>query len=85
MYKYGNPPVFDPFTCMPSGHFYLQLSDLSISEYKGRLVSLFIVTIFLEDSIFHANSGDNDQTLRFTAFDLGLHCLPNTPFIERQA
>ena len=25
-----------------------------------------------------ANSGDPDQTPRFAASDLGLHCLPNT-------
>ena len=26
-----------------------------------------------------ANSGDPDQTPRYAASDLGLHCLPNTP------
>ena len=34
--------------------------------------------IFIQNLIGHsiANSGDPDQTSRFSASDLGLHCLP---------
>ena len=37
---------------------------------------VFIITLLSEISVNHANSVDPDQTPRFAASDLGLHCLP---------
>ena len=61
---------------MPSGLFYLNSLDQSIS--KGVCVrgmwSVSIITI--EMPVVIANSVDPDQTPRCAASDLGLHCLP---------
>ena len=54
---------------MPSGRFYNSL-DRSISS------SFLILLCFIEFRVFNAHSADPDQTPRFAAFYLGLHCLP---------
>ena len=63
---------------MPSGLFYLNSLDCSISIILGVWLVL-IITIFLEIPVCNANGVDKDQTPRSTASDLGLHCLPS-PF-----
>ena len=35
-----------------------------------------LLSCFVEISELNANSGEPDQTSRFAASDLGLHCLP---------
>ena len=62
----------NPF--MPSGLFYLNSSNQSISS--RRIVRLiFIITMFIEISVFNANNVDPDQTPHSEASDLGLHSL----------
>ena len=36
---------------------------------------LYIITLFREISVFHANSVDSDQRMHSVASDLDLHCL----------
>ena len=59
---------------MPSGLFYLESLDRSISNKRGVWL-VFIITMFIEIPVFNANSVDPDQTPRCAASDLGLHCL----------
>ena len=62
---------------MPSGPFYLNTLDRSISNLRGGgLVTFLLLTCFIEFLVFNANSVDPDQTPRSAASDLGLHCLP---------
>ena len=64
---------FNPF--MPSGLFYLNFLDQSISSLRGVL-SVLIISMFKEMPVVNANSVDPDQTPRSAASDLGQHCLP---------
>ena len=66
--------IFDPF--IPSGLFYLNSLDRSISYIRGIWL-VFIIFMFYRNSVskLHANSVDPDQTRRFAASDLDLHCL----------
>ena len=59
---------------MPSGFFYLQSLDWSISSITSVWL-VFIVTMFYRNHspVFHANSVDPDQTPHSAASDLGLH------------
>ena len=59
---------------MPSGLFYINSLDRSISNREGVL-SVFIITMFIEIPVLIANSVDLDQTPRSAASDPGLHCL----------
>ena len=64
----------NPF--MPSGLFYLNSLDRSISYIKGSwLVFFLLLSCFVEMSEPNANSADPNQTPRSVASDLGLHCL----------
>ena len=67
----------NPF--MPNGLLYFHSSGRSVSGVKGVWL-LFIIIMFLEISVFDANSVDPDQTPRSAASDPGLHCLP-MPFL----
>ena len=65
---------------MPSGLFYLNSLDGSISKRRGiwlfSCVWLFILLpCFIEFLEFNTNSVDPDQTPRSAASDLGLHGL----------
>ena len=63
----------NPF--MPNGLFYLESLDRSI--YSKMLSGYFIIIpCFIEILVFNANSVDPDQTPRFAASYLGLHCFP---------
>ena len=64
---------FHPFK--PSGLFYRNSLDRSISYIRGVWLFL-LLSCSLEISELNANSVDLDQTPRFAASDLGLHCLP---------
>ena len=67
---------------MPSGFSYLNSFDRPISYIRSvRLV--FIVIMFVEISALNANSVDPDQTPRYAASDLGLHCLPMSHLWKR--
>ena len=66
--------MFDPF--MPSGFFYLNSLDQSISSFRG-VWSALIITMFYEMPVINANSVEPDQTPRSAASDLGLHCVLN--------
>ena len=59
---------------MPSGLFHLISLDRSISYIRDILLVLLLPS-FIEIPVFNANSLDPDQTPRFAASDLGLHCL----------
>ena len=59
---------------MPNRLFYLNSLDRSIS-YMGIGVSLSL-SCFEETFELSANSVYPDQTPRYVASDLGLHCLP---------
>ena len=62
---------------MSSGLFYGNSLDRSISN--RRVSGLFLLLLcFIEIPVFNANSVDPDQTPRFAASDLGLHCLTIT-------
>ena len=63
----------NPF--LPSGLFYLNSFDQSISGLRG-VWSVFITPCFIKMPVINANSVDPDQTPRSTTSDLGLHCLP---------
>ena len=60
---------------MPSGFFYLNSFDRSISYIRGVQLA-FIITAFYRNSLSVANSVDLDQTPHSAASDLGLHCFP---------
>ena len=70
------------FNPMPNGFFYLH-SDRSISNIRGVWLD-FIITVFYikKKSVFNANSVDADQTPRYAASDLGLHCLPMSQLLD---
>ena len=55
----------NPF--MPSGLFYLNSLNQSISHKRGVWL-VFIITMLLEISVFNANSIDSDQTPRSAVF-----------------
>ena len=55
---------------MPSGLFYLNSLDRSISD------KFLLLLWFTEIPVFNSNSVDPDQTPRALMSDLGLHCLP---------
>ena len=61
---------FNPF--MPSGLFYINTLDQSISNRRGFL----LLPCSIEIPVFSANSVDPDQTPCSSASDLRLHCLP---------
>ena len=71
--KWDNCHLY-PF--MPSGLFYLNSLDKSISYIRG-VWTVFII-MFVEISELNASSVDPDQPLRSAAYDPGLHCLPMT-------
>ena len=62
---------------MPSGLFYLNSLDRSISYIKG---AWSLLSCFVEISEINANSEDPDQTPYSAASDLDLHCLPVSIF-----
>ena len=45
-------------------------------QFKGCLVSFFLLPCLIENSVFNANNVDPDQTACSVASDLGLHGLP---------
>ena len=59
---------------MPSGLFYLNSLDRSISYIRG--VWFLLLSYFVEFSEVNANHVDPDQTSWSVASDLGLHSLP---------
>ena len=61
---------------MSSGLFYHN-SVGTVYFQKQGIWSVFIITMFIEISIYNANSVDPDQT-HSLASDLGLHYLPVT-------
>ena len=62
---------------MPNGIFYLSLLTGPFQMEKALLVIIFfIISICFEILIFNANSVYPDLTPRYSASDLGLHCLP---------
>ena len=65
-----------PFT--PSGLFYLNILDRSISSKRGIYLVLLLLYFNKEIPVQNANSVDPDQTPRSSASDLGLHCLPTS-------
>ena len=66
--------LFNPF--MPSGLFYLDSLDRSISYIRGIWL-VFIIVMFCKKILkLMANHVDPDQTPRYAVFDLHLHCLP---------
>ena len=66
---------FNPF--LPSGFFYYNSLDLSISNIRGVWLD-FINTMFYRNLCIYANSVDPDQTPRSAASELGLRCLQMT-------
>ena len=60
---------------MPSGFFYLNSLDQSISSKRGVWLIL-LLPWFTEIPVLNTNSVDPDQMPHFAASDLGLHCLP---------
>ena len=65
--------LLNPF--IPNGLLYFHSSDRSISNIGSVWLDL-LLPCFIEISDFNLNSVDSDQTPRFAASDLGLHCLP---------
>ena len=62
---------------MPSGIFYINSLERSISYIRGVCLHVVLSLSFFEEiSEFNAHSVDPDQMPRSAAFDLGLHCLP---------
>ena len=61
--------------CMPSGIFYHNSLERSVSYINGVWLVLLLpcFVIILE---LNANRVDPDQTPHVAASDLGLHCLP---------
>ena len=62
--------LINPF--MPSGLFYLNSLDGSISNTRVKV----IFNRFIEIPVSNANNVDPDQTPHSVASDLCLHCLP---------
>ena len=60
---------------LPSVLFYLITLDRSISNLRDVWLG-FTFILVRDNSVFHANSVDPDQTPRSAASDLGLNCLP---------
>ena len=60
---------------MPSGLFYLNSLDQSISSL-GVSGQFLLLPCFIGMTIISANSTGPVQTPRSAASDLGLHCLP---------
>ena len=58
--------------------------DGSISSRSGVLLVLQLLCVAYIP-VCYANSVDPDQTPRSAASDLGLHCLPMSPYMVRQA
>ena len=58
---------------MPSGLFYLNTLDRSISYRRGVWIVL-LLPCFIEFSVFDANSVDRDQTPRSAASDTVCQC-----------
>ena len=56
--------------------------ELSISYFKGSQVENYILLLFMSLIIgfILANSADLDEMLTYTAFHLGLRCLPKYVF-----
>ena len=71
--KAGNINII-PFK--PSGVFYLNSLDRSISYIRGVWLVFISTMFFKEISEFNANSVDPDQMPHSAASDQGLHCLP---------
>ena len=67
--------VIDFYPFMPSGIFYLDFLDRSISYIWGVWL-VIIISCFVEIPERNANSVDPDQTPRSAASDQRLHCLP---------
>ena len=67
---------------MPSGLFYLNSLDRSISSLRVS-DKFLLLPCFIEMSVLNANSVDPDQTPRSAASDLGLHHLPMSLFMGR--
>ena len=61
--------AFNPF--MPSGFFYLNSLNRSISSKRDVWLVFFIISMFNEIPIFNANNADPDQAPRSAASDLG--------------
>ena len=62
---------------MPSGFFYLNSLNQSISSLRGIWSVFFLVLpCFIKMLVINANRVDPDQTPQNAASDLGLHCLP---------
>ena len=59
---------------MSNGLLYRYSSDQFISHIRGVWLSLLLPR-FIEIPVIYANSEEPDQTPRFAASDLGLHCL----------
>ena len=60
--------------------------ELSILYFKGPQVEIsikmmYIVFLSLNIVFISANSADSDEMPPYTAFHLGLHCLPKYLFI----
>ena len=60
---------------MPSGLFYLESLDRSISNRRCAW-TVFIITLFYRFPIFNANSVDPDQTPHSVASDQDIHSSP---------
>ena len=60
---------------MPSGLFYLNSLDRSISSGRGIWL-VFLLPCFIATPVYNANSVDPDQMPHYAASYLGLHCLP---------
>ena len=69
---------------MPSGLFYLNSLDWSISIRRGVWLVLSVVykkkknnkNKKQQKTVFNSKSVDPDQTPHYAASDMGLHCLP---------
>ena len=59
---------------MASRHFYPS-KTMSLFVVLGLVGFFYFVSFFIETATSYANSADSDQTPRFVASDLGLHCL----------
>ena len=60
---------------MPSGLFYFNSLDRSISNIRGVWLVL-LLSCFVDISEHNANSVNHDQMPHSVVSDLGLHCLP---------
>ena len=71
---------FKPF--MPSGHVY---PSLRIGSFPIKVVYFEELSCIIKLPVLTANSIDPDLTPQNSASDEGLHCLPMTLFMGRQA